>query len=144
MFFDLHCLDYKVHSIEVLNWNCKLWVRPRPVFRLTFAIPARISPADPFLRRWEGGISGRDGVSTTASNGAGANPNCEEKSGVREINLIAKVIVRVTAKVTKSTINLAVRLDVTLDVTLIGRRVPEVQERLGLGRRPRREPPRGI
>src|SRR5712692_7248162 len=75
-----------------------------------------ISAADPFLRGWEGGISGRDGVSTTASSGAGANPNCEAKSGVRDTNLIAKVIVWVTAKVTKSTINLAVRLDVTFNV----------------------------
>src|SRR5260370_12866639 len=75
--------------------------------------------ADPVLRGWEGGISGRGGASTTASSGAGANPNCEAKSGVRDTNLTAKVIVWVTAKVTKSTINLAVRLDVTLHVTLI-------------------------
>ena len=75
-----------------------------------------ISAADPFLRRWEGGISGRGGVSTTASNGAGANPNCEAKSALRNAKLTTEVIVRVTAKLTNSTINLAVRLMVTLDV----------------------------
>ena len=58
-------------------------------------------------------------MSSTASNAAGADPNCEAKSGVRDINLIAKVIVRVTARVTKSTINLVVRLDVTLGVTFV-------------------------
>src|SRR5258707_14341336 len=78
-----------------------------------------ISAADPSLSGWEGGISGRDGVSSTASNAAGANPNCEAKSGVRDINLIAKVIVRVTARVTKPTINLVVRLNVTLGVRFI-------------------------
>src|SRR5713101_7749661 len=67
----------------------------------------------------EGGISGRGGVSGTASNGAGANPNYEAKSGVRDTKLTAKVIVWVTPKLTKSTINLLVRLMVTLDVTSI-------------------------
>jgi len=79
-----------------------------------------ISAADPSLSGWEGGISGRDGVFSTASNTAGASPNGEAKSRVRGANLIAKVIVRVIARVTKSTINLAVRLEVTLGVTFIG------------------------
>src|SRR5260370_28094864 len=78
-----------------------------------------ISAADLFLRRWEGGISGGDGVSTTASNAAGANPNCEAKSRVQDTDLIAKSIVEVTVKVTKSTITLAVRLAVTFNVRFI-------------------------
>src|SRR5260370_6121613 len=76
--------------------------------------------ADPVLRGWEGGISGRGGACITATSSAGANPNCEAKSGVRDTNLTAKVIVWVTAKVTKSTINLAVRLDVTFNVRSTG------------------------
>jgi len=86
----------------------EIWL-PLPRFECFLPTPA----ADPSLRRWEGGISGRGGVSGSASDGAGASRNCEPKSAVRYPKLTTKVIVWVTPKVTKSTITLLVRLMVT-------------------------------
>ena len=79
-----------------------------------FPIPA----ADTFLRRWEGGISGRGAASSTGSDVAGAAGNHDAKSTVRAAKVTTKVIARVTPSLTKSTITLLVRLMVTLDVTL--------------------------
>src|SRR5712692_2768810 len=91
----------------------EIWL-PLPRFVPNVFLPT--PAADPSLRGWEGGISGRGGVSDSVSSGAGARRNREAKSALRDTTLTTKVIVWVTRKLTKSTINLLVRLMVTLHV----------------------------
>src|SRR5713226_189395 len=94
----------------------EIWL-PLPRFVPSVFLPT--PAADPSLRGWEGGISGRGGVSDSVSSGAGAKRNCEAKSALRDAKLTTNVIVRVTPRLTKSTINLLVRLMVTLHVSSI-------------------------
>src|SRR5215472_7022461 len=75
--------------------------------------------ADPSLRGWEGGISGRGGMPAGVHGGAGASRNHEGKSEVRRSNLITKVIVRVITRVIKSTINFCIRLTIRLHISSI-------------------------
>src|ERR1700687_690306 len=97
----------------------EICLAPAPVF-VFLPTPA----ADPSLRGWEGGISGRGGASDSVSSGAGARRNCEAKSTLRDIKLTTKVIVWITLKFTKSTVNLLVRLMVTLHVSSISADCP--------------------
>ena len=110
----VHCFINAVLKCHLTDE--KLRFAPAPFLCMFFPISA----ADPFLRRWEGGISGRGGVSGTASSGAGANSNCETKSAVRRSGLTVRVTARVTARLTEFTVTLTVRLDVTFHVTLVG------------------------
>jgi len=69
----------KVFCVELLL-NVKNGLAPARFFFVgVFAAPS----ADPFLRGWEGGISGRGGVFVAVFDGAGASRNYEEKSAVR-------------------------------------------------------------
>src|SRR5713226_10567564 len=94
----------------------EIWL-PLPRFVPSVFLPT--PAADPSLRGWEGGISGRGGVSDSVSSGAGAGRNCEAKSAVRRSGLTVRVTARVTGRVTESTVTLAVKLDVTLHVRAI-------------------------
>src|SRR5262249_11549121 len=83
---------------------------PLPRFVGIFPAPS----ADPFLRRWEGGISGRGGVPGTAANAAGVGPNREPKWDVRRSDLTVRVTARVTPRLTPARVTLGVRLEVRL------------------------------
>ncbi len=74
-----HRITRSVRSVEELFefLISKFWARPCSVFGMV----SPISVADPSLSGWEGGISGRDGVSSTASNAARGEPKLRGEIG---------------------------------------------------------------
>src|SRR5215467_867640 len=97
-----------------------LSLKPKFGSHLPFLVEDFPAPgADPSLRGWEGGISGRGVVPAAVPGGAGASRNYAGKPGLRRSNLIAKVIVRVITRVIKSTINFCITLTIRLHISLV-------------------------